>query len=160
EGASACRREAFLAVGGDLGPLFIGPGGWGLAPGLLRSGPELVYSPPGPGRAMGDPTLRPPRRVFSTFTPHRGWGGARSHPARAAAASITRDLLLMAFTAARAGELAAWARGVADAVRGSRQALRTRRRMSLETARRLALIRAQKPSIMARAVRHARERSI
>src|SRR5207247_8359755 len=56
---------------------------------------------------------------------------------------------------ARAGELSAWTRGVIDAVRGSGRALDTRRAMSRETARRLAQIRALKPSILARARRHA-----
>ena len=69
-------------------------------------------------------------------------------------------LTLMAFAAARAGELSAWVRGVIDAVRGSGRALDTRRAMSRETARRLAQIRALKPSILARARRHARERLI
>jgi hypothetical protein len=66
----------------------------------------------------------------------------------------------MAFAAARAGELPAWARGIADAVRGRGPALRTRRPLSVDTARRLAAIRALKPSVMARAVRHVRERLI
>ena len=160
EGASACRRDAFLASGGYWPPFFIGHEGWDLSYRLLEAGWELIYSPAVHVRHMVDESVRPSSRIYYTFTRNAVWVALRSYRARAAAASITRDLLLMAFTAARAGELAAWARGVADAVRGSRQALGTRRRLSLETTRRLARIRAQKPSIMARAVRHAREHLI
>jgi hypothetical protein len=37
-------------------------------------------------------------------------------------ASLAQDLLLMAYCAGRAGHLAAWAQGVADGVRGARDA--------------------------------------
>jgi GT2 family glycosyltransferase len=160
EGASACRREAFLAAGGYWRPFFIGHEGWDLALRLLDAGHELVYSPDVQVRHMVDPTVRPSSRIYYTFTRNAVWVALRSYPARAAAASIARDMLLMAYTAARAGELGAWARGVVDAARGSRRALRTRRPMSVETSRRLARIRALKPSIAARALRHARERLI
>jgi hypothetical protein len=119
-----------------------------------------VYSPDVQVRHMVAPSVRPSSRIYYTFTRNAVWVALRNYRARTAAASIARDMLLMAFTAARAGEVGAWARGVADAVRGSRQALRTRRPMSPEAARRLARIRAQKPSIAALALRHARERLI
>jgi GT2 family glycosyltransferase len=160
EGASACRREAFLAAGGYWRPFFIGHEGWDLALRLLDAGHELVYSPDVQVRHMVDPTVRPSSRIYYTFTRNAIWVALRSYRARAAAASIARDMLLMAYTAARAGELRAWARGVVDAVRGSRRALRTRRPMSVETSRQLARIRALKPSLAARALRHARERLI
>jgi GT2 family glycosyltransferase len=160
EGASACRREAFLAAGGYWRPFFIGHEGWDLALRLLDAGHELVYSPDVQVRHMVAPSVRPSSRIYYTFTRNAVWVALRNYRARTAAASIARDMLLMAFTAARAGEVGAWARGVADAVRGSRQALRTRRPMSPEAARRLARIRAQKPSIAALALRHARERLI
>ena len=160
EGASACRREAFLAAGGYWRPFFIGHEGWDLALRLLDAGHELVYSPDVQVRHMVDPTVRPSSRIYYTFTRNAIWVALRSYRARAAAASIARDMLLMAYTAARAGELRAWARGVVDAVRGSHRALRTRRPMSVETSRQLARIRALKPSIAARALRHARERLI
>jgi hypothetical protein len=160
EGASACRRETFLAAGGYWAPFFIGHEGWDLALRLLDAGHELVYTPDVRVRHMVDPTVRPSSRIYYTFTRNAVWVALRRYRPRAAAASITRDLALMAFAAARAGELSAWARGVIDAVRGSGRALGTRRAMSRETARRLAAIRALKPSILARARRHARERLI
>ena len=160
EGASACRRRAFLAAGGYWAPLFIGHEGWDLALRLLDAGHELVYSSHVRVRHMVDPSVRPSSRIYYTFTRNAVWVALRNYPARAAAVSIARDLALMAFAAARAGELPAWARGIADAVRGRGPALRTRRPLSVDTARRLAAIRALKPSVMARAVRHVRERLI
>ena len=160
EGASACRREAFLSSGGYWPPFFIGHEGWDLALRLLDAGHELVYTPEVRVRHMVDPTVRPSSRIYYTFTRNAVWVALRSYRPRAAVASIARDVALMAFAAARAGELSAWARGVVDAVRGSARALHTRRALSRETARRLAEIRALKPSMLARALRHARERLI
>ena len=149
-----------LAAGGYWPPFFIGHEGWDLALRLLDAGHDLVYAPDVRVRHMVDPTVRPPSRIYYTFTRNAVWVALRRYRPGPAAASMARDLALMAFAAARAGELSAWARGVVDAVRGSRQALQTRRAMSRETARRLREIRALKPSIFARAVRHARERLI
>src|SRR5262249_11491932 len=132
----------------------------GRAVGRLDAGHDRLYSPDVRVRHMVDPTVRPSSRIYYTFTRNAVWVALRSYRARAAAASITRDLLLMAFTAARAGELAAWARGVADAGGGSGGAWGTRGRMTPGPGQGWARIRAQKPSVRARAVRHARERLI
>jgi GT2 family glycosyltransferase len=160
EGASACRRDAFVAAGGYWPPLFIGHEGWDLALRLLEAGHELLYSADVRVRHMVDPTVRPSSRIYYTFTRNAVWVALRNYRARAAAASIARDLTLMAFAAARAGELSVWTRGVVDAVRGRGPALRTRRPLSRDTARRLATIRALKPSLVARAARHMREQLI
>jgi hypothetical protein len=109
---------------------------------------------------MVDPSVRPSSRIYYTFTRNAVWVALRTYRPGAAAGSIARDLALMAFSSARAGEVPAFARGVVDAVRGAPRALGTRRAMSRGTARRLARIRALKPSLVARALRHARERLI
>jgi len=160
EGASACRRDAFLASGGYWPPFFIGHEGWDLAMRLLDAGHDLVYSPAVRVRHMVDPTVRPSSRIYYTFTRNAIWVALRTHRPVAALATIAKDLALMGFASARAGQLAAFARGVVDASRDAGQALRTRRAMSRETARRLRTIRALKPSIASRAWRHARERLI
>ena len=160
EGASACRRDAFLAAGGYWPPFFIGHEGWDLAMRLLDAGHDLVYSPAVRVRHMVDPTVRPSSRIYYTFTRNAIWVALRTHRPAAALATIAKDLALMGFASARAGQLAAFARGVVDASRDAGQALRTRRAMSRETARRLRTIRALKPSIASRAWRHARERLI
>jgi GT2 family glycosyltransferase len=160
EGASACRRDAFIAAGGYWPPLFIGHEGWDFALRLLDAGHELVYSSDVRVRHMMDATVRPSSRIYYTFTRNAVWVALRNYRAPAAAASIARDLALMAFAAARAGELSAWARGVVDAVRGRGPALRTRRPVSRDTVRRLATIRTLKPSLVARAARHMREQLI
>jgi GT2 family glycosyltransferase len=160
EGASACRRDAFLASGGYWPPFFIGHEGWDLAMRLLDAGHDLVYSPAVRVRHMVDPTVRPSSRIYYTFTRNAIWVALRTHRPAAALATIAKDLALMGFASARAGQLAAFARGIVDASRDAGQALRTRRAMSRETARRLRAIRALKPSIASRAWRHARERLI
>jgi GT2 family glycosyltransferase len=160
EGASACRREAFLATGGYWAPLFIGHEGWDLALRLLDAGHDLVYCPDVRVRHLVDQTARPSSRIYYTFTRNAIWVALRTQRAADAAGSIARDLTLMAFAAIRAGETAAWARGLLDAVRGMPRALATRRVMSKATARRLRSLRALKPSLVARVARHARERLI
>jgi GT2 family glycosyltransferase len=160
EGASACRRDAFLATGGYWKPFFIGHEGWDLALRLLDAGHDLVYSPAIRVRHMVDPSVRPSSRIYYTFTRNAMWVALRTERPADAAGSITRDLALMAFAATRAGQIGAWCRGVIDGVRGARAALATRQAMSRATARRLRALRALKPSIVARAARHARERLI
>ncbi len=160
EGASACRRDAFLASGGYWPPFFIGHEGWDLAMRLLDAGHDLVYSPAVRVRHMVDPTVRPSSRIYYTFTRNTIWVALRNMRPAAALASMAKDLTMMCFAAARAGELAAFARGIVHASRGAGPALRTRRAMSRATAQRLRTIRALKPSIASRAWRHARERLI
>jgi len=160
EGASACRREAFLAAGGYWAPFFIGHEGWDLALRLVGAGHELVYTPEVRVRHLVDASVRPSSRIYYTFTRNALWVALRNLPAPAAAASIARDLSLMAFASVRAGELGAFRRGVTDAVRGARAALATRRVLSRDSRARLAEIRRLKPGLIARARRHARERLI
>jgi GT2 family glycosyltransferase len=160
EGASACRRDVFLEAGGYWPPFFIGHEGWDLALRLLDAGHDLVYSPAVRVRHMVDPTVRPSSRIYYTFTRNAIWVALRTQRLGDAARSISRDLALMAFASTRAGEVGAWCRGVVDGVRGARRALATRRAMSKTTAARVRALRALKPSIVARAARHARERLI
>jgi GT2 family glycosyltransferase len=160
EGASACRREAFLASGGYWPPLFIGHEGWDLAHRLLDLDWELVYSPLVRVRHMVDGSERPSSRIYYTFTRNAIWVALRNLPPAAAAASIARDLALMGFASARAGELGAYRRGIVDAIRGAGAALGTRHPISSRTRRRLAELRRLKPGLLARARRHARERLV
>jgi GT2 family glycosyltransferase len=160
EGASACRREAFLAAGGYWPPLFIGHEGWDLAFRLINAGHDLVYTPAVRVHHMVDPSVRPSSRIYYTFTRNAVWVALRNHRRFRAARSIAQDLTLMGFAALRAGELGAYRRALVDAVRGARAALATRVPLSSEAYARLAGIRAFKPGLLSRAVRHVRERLI
>jgi GT2 family glycosyltransferase len=157
EGASACRREAFLAAGGYWAPFFIGHEGWDLGFRLLDAGHELVYTPQVRVRHLVDASVRPSSRIYYTFVRNAVWVALRNLPLPAAGASIARDLALMGFASARAGELSAYRRGLLDAVRGVPAALATRRPLAPTTRRRLAHIRSLKPGLVARARRHWRE---
>jgi GT2 family glycosyltransferase len=160
EGASACRRQAFLEAGGYWPPFFIGHEGWDLALRLLGRGYELVYTPDVRVQHLVDPSARPSSRIYYTFVRNAIWVALRNHRPRAAAASIAQDLLLMAFCAGRAGHLSAWARGVADGVRGARRALAGRHPLSADAYARLASLHAHRPGMLARARRHFREQLI
>jgi GT2 family glycosyltransferase len=160
EGASACRREAFLSSGGYWPPLFIGHEGWDLSYRLLDAGWDLVYSPVVRVRHMVDASVRPSSRIYYTFTRNAIWVALRNLPPAAAACSIAKDLSLMGFASARAGELAAYRRGIGDAIRGARAARATRRPISRTTRKRLAALHRFKPGFVARVRRHIREQLI
>jgi GT2 family glycosyltransferase len=160
EGASACRREAFLAAGGYWPPLFIGHEGWDLAFRLLDAGHDLVYAPSVRVHHHVEPSVRPSSRIYYTFTRNAVWVALRNLPPGAAAVSIARDLALMGFAAARAGELATYGRALADAARGARAALATRQTIGRPTRERRRAIRALRPGLASRVVRHLRERLI
>jgi len=160
EGASACRREAFLATGGYWPPLFIGHEGLDLALRLINAGHELVYTPEIRVRHLVEPSVRPSSRIYYTYTRNALWVALRNHRSAPAAAAIAQDLALMGFCAARAGELPAYVRGAWHAVRGARAALATRAPLSRDAYTRLKNVRAYRPGIVRRALRHVRERLI
>jgi GT2 family glycosyltransferase len=160
EGASACRREAFLAAGGYWPPFFIGHEGLDLALRLLDAGHDLLYTPAVRVEHLVEASVRPSSRIYYTFTRNAVWLALRNHRPAAAVASVAQDCALMAFCAARAGQLGAYARGVRDAVRGAPAALATRRPLSRQTYRRLADVCALRPGLAARVRRHVRERLI
>jgi len=160
EGASACRRDAFLAAGGYWKPFFIGHEGWDLGLRLINAGWELHYTPTVRVQHLVESSVRPSSRIYYTFTRNAIWVALRNHRPGAAAVSIARDVALMAFTAARAGHLRAYARGLRDGVTGARRALATRQTLTAPASRRLRRIRALKPGVVARARRHLRERLI
>jgi GT2 family glycosyltransferase len=160
EGASACRREAFLAAGGYWPPLFIGHEGWDLGLRLVAAGHELIYTPAVRVQHLVEGSARPSSRIYYTFTRNAIWVTLRNHRPGFAAAQLVQDVLLLAFCAARAGQLGAWARGLADGVRGARPALASRRPLAAEAYARLGDVWAFRPGPVARARRHLRERLI
>lgn len=160
EGASACRREAFFAAGGYWPPYFIGHEGLDLGLRLLGAGHEIIYTPFVRVAHLVEPSARPSSRIFYTFTRNAIWVALRNHRPGTAAISLAQDLALMAFCAARSGQLGAFARGLADGLRGAGRALRTRRPLSAEAYRRLRAINALRPRPARRALRHVRERLI
>jgi len=160
EGASACRREAFLAAGGYWPPLFIGHEGLDLALRLMNAGHDLVYTPDIRVRHLVEPSVRPSSRIYYTFTRNALWVALRNHRPARASVSILQDLALMGFCATRAGELRAYARGVRDGLRGARAALASRSPLSADAYARLRTAHAYRPGVVARALRHLRERLI
>jgi len=160
EGASACRREAFLAAGGYWPPFFIGHEGLDLALRLINAGHDLVYTPEIRARHLVEPSVRPSSRIYYTFTRNALWVALRNHRAARAAASIVQDLALMGFCATRAGELRAYARGLRDGLSGARAALASRAPLSPDAYARLGIAYAHRPGVVGRVLRHLRERLI
>jgi hypothetical protein len=111
-------------------------------------------------RHLVDTSVRPSSRIYYTFARNAVWVALRNYRAPEAASSIIRDLALMGFASARAGELGAYRRGILDAVRGARAAVATRHVLSRETRARLAEIRRLKPGVLARVRRHLKEQLI
>lgn len=160
EGASACRRAAFLAVGGYWPPLFLGHEGVDLALRLINAGWEVRYTPAVRVQHLVAPAARPAERIYYTFTRNAVWVALRNLPAGAAVSAVAQDLALMALCAARAGQLGAFVRGVRDAVAGTPAALATRRPLSRAARAHLRAVRAHRPGLLARVWRHLRERLI
>ena len=160
EGASACRRDAFLAAGGYWPPFFIGHEGLDLALRLLDRGHDLVYTPAVRVRHLVEPSARPSSRIYYTFTRNAFWVALRNHRPAAALGSLAQDLALMAYCAVRAGHARAFLRGVRDGLGGVPAALATRRPLSPATYRRLRALYGLRPSLFRRVLRHVRERLI
>jgi GT2 family glycosyltransferase len=160
EGASACRRQAFLASGGYWAPFFIGHEGWDLALRLIGLGWDVVYTPDVRVQHMVATSVRPSDRIYYTFVRNAIWVALRNHSAGRAAASIAQDLALVAYCAARAGQTRAYLRGLRDAVRGAGPALASRAPLSAEGYARLDAVCRHRPRLAARVARHFRERLI
>ncbi len=160
EGACALRRDAFLEAGGYWEPLFLGHEGLDLALRLLDAEGELLYWPDVSVRHLTSPEARPSSRIYYTFTRNSIWIALRHHRPGRAAFEIAKDLAMMATSSVRAGEGAAFLRGVGDAVRGSRAALASRHALGRATYRRLRDVRREAPGLLAKAARHLRERPI
>lgn len=160
EGASACRRQPFLAAGGYWPPLFIGHEGWDLALRLIGAGWDVLYTPDVRVQHLVAASERPSSRIYYTFVRNALWVALRNHRPGRAAASIAQDLALVGYCAARAGQFRAYLRGVRDAARGARLALATRAPLSCDAYTRLDTLCAHRPGLAARVARHVRERLI
>ncbi len=160
EGASAIRRQAFEHVGGYWGPLFLGHEGHDLAYRLLGAGFNILYTPRVQVTHLVSPAARPAARIYYTFTRNAIWVSLRNHRPVAALRAIVKYMALMAFASARAGQWPSYLRGVRDGLRGVPQALATRSPLPPSAYRRLRHIRRLEPGVLAKTLRHWRERPI
>ncbi|MGH9318292.1 MAG: glycosyltransferase family 2 protein [Vicinamibacteria bacterium] len=160
EGASAFRRESFLAVGGYWPRLFIGHEGWDLALRLVDAGHEIFYFPEISVTHLASNDARPGNRIYYSFTRNAIWVAVRNHRFWSSLASLTRDLALMGFSSIRAGQLGSYLRGIADGVKGVGEAYSARAPLRKQTYEHLASVRALQPSWLEKARRHIRERPI
>ncbi|ETX09182.1 glycosyltransferase family 2 protein [Candidatus Entotheonella palauensis] len=160
EGASAIRRQAFERVGGYWAPLFLGHEGHDLAYRLLGAGFNLLYTPRVQVTHLVSPAARPSSRIYYTFTRNAIWVSLRNHRPVAALRAIVKYMSLMAFSSVRAGQWQSYLQGIWDGLRGVPQALATRSPLTPAAYRRLRHIRRFEPGVLAKALRHWRERPI
>ncbi len=160
EGASAIRRQAFEHVGGYWAPLFLGHEGHDLAYRLLGAGFNLLYTPRVHVTHLVSPSARPASRIYYTFTRNAIWVSLRNHRPVAALQAIVKYMSLMAFSSARAGHWPSYLRGLRDGLRGVPEALATRSPLTPAAYRRLRHIRRFEPGVLAKTLRHWRERPI
>jgi GT2 family glycosyltransferase len=160
EGACAFRRAVFLAVGGYWPPFFLGHEGLDLALRLHAAGHELLYAPRVRVRHLVSPEARPSSRIYYTFTRNSIWATLRNHGPLPAAWAIGKDVGLMAFASARAGQWSSFVRGLKDGAAGAGAALASRRPLPREAYARLRTIRRLQPNLLAKAQRHWKERLI
>jgi GT2 family glycosyltransferase len=160
EGASAWRRQAFERAGGYWAPYFLGHEGLDLALRLLDAGYDLLYSPGVEVTHLVSPEARPSTRIYYTFTRNGVWVALRNHRLGAAVRAIVRDLILMAFSSARAGQWRSFLRGIRDGFAGAGSAWASRAPLNRTTYRRLRELRALEPGVVEKAKRHWRERPI
>ena len=160
EGASAFRREAFERVGGYWGEFLIGHEGVDLALRFLDRGYDLLYSPSVCVTHLASATARPPTRIYYSFTRNSIWVALRNHRPLAASRAITKDMALMAFSSARAGQWRSYLKGLRDGFGGMRKALTSRQPIGQGTYRKLRHIRFEEPNLLEKARRHWREQPI
>lgn len=160
EGASAIRRQAFEHVGGYWAPLFLGHEGHDLAYRLLGAGFNLLYTPRVHVTHLVSPAARSSSRIYYTFTRNAIWVSLRNHRPLAALQAIAKDMSLMAFSSVRAGHWQSYVQGLWDGLQGVPQALATRSPLPPAAYRRLRHLRRLEPGVLAKTLRHWRERPI
>jgi GT2 family glycosyltransferase len=160
EGASAFRKRTFEEVGGYWSPLFLGHEGLDLGLRLHAAGYGILYSPNVEVTHLASRTARPASRIYYTFTRNSIWVAIRNHRTAPGLRALLIDLVLMAFTSARAGHLRTYMRGLRDGILGAPEALRTRQPMTRSRYKDLKTLRLKEPTLLQKAVRHWRERTI
>lgn len=160
EGACAFRREAFDLAGGYWAPLFLGHEGVDLALRLLDRGNDLLYSPRIQVTHLVAAEARPSSRIYYTFVRNGIWITLRHHRPGFIPASLARDILLVGFAAARAGEWRAYVRGLGDAMKELKVALDCRQPLRPATYAKLRDIQSFEPRVWEKVRRHWSQRLI
>jgi GT2 family glycosyltransferase len=152
EGASAFRKDAFLRVGGYFAPFFIGHEGPDLGLRLIGQGFEVWYCPDIEVAHRASADARPSRRVYYYNTRNNIWLAYRHYPVLHAIKYITLYTGMAFFYSLKDLQLAAFAKGVIDGIRGVRGL--ERNVLNQEGLSRLEEIVAYKPSLLSRIGKH------
>ena len=155
EGACAMRRQAVFSAGGYYGPFFLGHEGIDLAYRLIDRGFRVIHAPQVTAVHHAAAENRPSWRLYYYYTRNGIWVSARNYSSWRALYAAAENTAKMAFFAARAGELRAWARGLKEGVLGLRGLPRSP--IGGETLARLREIRSHRVSLFGRIQRHLKE---
>jgi GT2 family glycosyltransferase len=159
EGACAFRRKQFLEVGGYYEPFWLGHEGWDLALRMLDRGGRIVYCPSIRIRHQISGETRTNWRPYYFYTRNYIWVTARNYGALGTALFLPEKLAMMAYFAARTGNLRALGRGLRDGVTGLPKVWKTRKPLAASTWQRLEDLTDERPNVVARLRRH-RERPL
>jgi GT2 family glycosyltransferase len=154
EGACAIRREVLERVGGYYEPLFIGCEGWDFGLRILDQGFRILYVPNVKACHLMESETRTPDRPYYYYTRNYIIIAAKNYPLRAMVPFLAGKLGMMFYFSLRNGRLDAFARGIADGVKGMRVALEDRRPIDRGTCTYLKSLESWRPSIFARLARH------
>lgn len=156
EGACALRRDAALAAGGYYGPFFLGHEGIDLAYRLLDRGGRVIHTPRVTVVHYAAAENRPSWRLYYYYTRNGIWVSMRNFRLGRALYGAVVNTARMAFFAARAGELRAWASGLGEGARAIRGLPRAP--MEATTLRKIREMRTHRVSFAGRVRRHLKER--
>ena len=97
---------------------------------------------------------RPSDRPYYFYTRAYIWTAAKDYPLASGAAFLTVKIAMMLYFAIRTGHVRAFARGLADGIKGIPDVLRDRSPVSRRTLRYVSALERYRPSLWFRLARH------
>lgn len=154
EGAVACRREVFEAVGLYYEPLFIGNEGWDLGLRILDRGFRMLYTPHIRVRHLMSPEARSSVRTYHNYTRNYIWIAHKDYPVLAGLRFLAPKLGMMLFFALRTGYVGAFLKGLWHGIAGLSKIHAERTPVSWATLRYMAELEKWRPNLWFRLARH------
>ena len=148
EGAVAFRREVVAAAGYYPESFFLSHEGPDLAFRIMELGSDVVYDPAIEVIHAYSPLARTSWRNYYFDTRNTLWLVARNCPLGFGTQLLIRQTGSMLLYSLRDGFFLWWLRGVRDGLKGLRQAIRERKKLSSSTMRKIAAIDADRPGVV------------
>jgi len=152
EGAAAYRRYIFDQAGMYFEPLFIYCEGWDLGLRILDAGYRILYTPEIKVRHLMSPEARSNSRPYFLFARNYIWIAYKDYPVWSGLKFVTFRIAMMAYFAARTGNVSSFLRGIRDGIAGCRQIERNPVKSS--TIDYIDELERDRPNILVRYARH------